>query len=103
MVCKCRVHYSIVYLSCPITATVEAWSSDFKGNAADVLLATISDYLNKDRKYYARLANVVNSSGTGKSRMVDEISRKIISVPMCLRGGGSKGLTHDVLLILARL
>ena len=89
--------------SYPITATIEAWSSDFKGNAADVLLATISDYLDKDKECYARLASIVNSSGTGKSRMVDEVSRQIITVPVCLRGYGSGGSVHDVLFVSACL
>ena len=93
--------YFIVYLSesYPITATLEAWSSNFKGDAAAVLLATISDYLDKKRACYARLASIVNSSGTGKSRMVDQISTKIITVPMCLREDGSRGLARGVLLV----
>ena len=94
---------SIVYLLYPTTATIKAWKSDFKGNAADVLLTTISDYLNKEKKCYARLTSIMNSSRTGKSRMVDEISRTIITVPMCLRKYGSGGLTHNVLFALACL
>ena len=86
--------YSIICLSgsYPIKATIEAWSSNFKGDAAAVLLATISDYLDKKRECYVRLASIVNSSGTGKSRMVDEISTKIIKVPMCLHEDGTRGL-----------
>ncbi|KAM6489485.1 hypothetical protein JOM56_015042 [Amanita muscaria] len=69
-----------------------AWESEFKGDAADVLLTTVSDYLNNERKgVYARHASTINSSGTGKSRMVDQIGMEIITVPMCLRQDGSKG------------
>ena len=93
----------MLLISYPITATIDAWNSDFKGSAADVLLAAISDYLDKEKECYARLASIVNSSGTGKSRMVDQISRKIITVPVCLREYGSGGLTHDVLLVLTCL
>ena len=64
-----------VCLSYPITATIEARSSDFKGSATDVLLATISDYLDKDKECYTRLSSIVNS-GIGKSCMVNEILRK---------------------------
>ena len=81
----------------------QAWSSDFKGDSASVLLATISDHLNKEKKCYARFTSIVNSSGTGKSRMIDEISRKIITVPICLREDKSGGLTHDALFVLAYL
>ena len=93
----------IICLSYPVAATVAAWNSDFKGIAADVLLATISDYLDKEKRCYARLTSIVNSSGTGKSRMVDQLSTQIITVPMCLRACGSGGLTHDVVLMLACL
>ena len=96
MVCNGR-DYFIVCLSYSITATIQAWSSDFRGSAADVLLVTISDYLDKERECYARLTSIVNSSGTGKSRMVDEISRKIITVPKCLREYGSGGLARNCL------
>ncbi|KAI0248394.1 hypothetical protein BJV78DRAFT_1354923 [Lactifluus subvellereus] len=73
-----------------VDATVRAWSSPFQGNAADVLLMTISDYLDKQRVVYARHTSIVNSSGTGKSRTVDQVARKIITVPMCLREDGSQ-------------
>ncbi|KAI0255536.1 hypothetical protein BJV78DRAFT_1176571 [Lactifluus subvellereus] len=59
-----------------------AWNSSFRDNTADVLLTTISDYPNGD---------IVNSSGTGKSRTVDEVAREILTVPMCLREDGSQG------------
>jgi len=39
----------------------------------------------------------LNSSGTGKSRLVDEVSKSIITVPMCLRPEGSHGLIRIVL------
>jgi hypothetical protein len=52
---------------------------------------TISNFLDKERRAYSRQATIVNSSGTGKSRMVDELARQIITVPMCLRPEGSQG------------
>ncbi|KAF8498580.1 hypothetical protein F5888DRAFT_1802761 [Russula emetica] len=66
-------------------ATINAWNSKFKGDLAGVLFDTITDYLSKDRNPYARLTTAVNSSGTGKSRMVDQLGIEIITVPMCLR------------------
>jgi hypothetical protein len=57
-----------------------------------VLLETIADLLDKKRSPYARLTSIVNSSGTGKSRMVDQLGTKIITVPMCLRSEGTQGI-----------
>jgi hypothetical protein len=57
----------------------------FQGNA------TIADFLSKDRAPYARLTSIINSFGTGKLRMVDQLGREIITVPMCLRQAGSTG------------
>jgi hypothetical protein len=81
-----------------MTATERAWLFPFKGNAASVLLETISICLDKRREPYLRHSSVVNSSGTGKSRMVDEVAMKIITVPICLREHGSQGFTFPSLL-----
>ena len=78
-------------VTCPMTAAVRAWNTGFKGDAADALRNTITDLLNPTTKPYARATCIINSSGTGKSRMVDEISMFIITVPMCLRSRGSQG------------
>ena len=75
-----------------ILAAKRAWISPFRGNAHLVLLETIADLLDRDRHPYARLTNIMNSSGTGKSRMVDELGKKIITVPMRLRSGCTEGL-----------
>ena len=45
---------------------------------------------------------MVNSSGTGKSRVVHEAARKIITVPMCLRQRGTTGFMFCAFLFLAR-
>lgn len=75
-------------------ATVHAWGLEYKGTAAKTLSLTIADFLNLEKAPYSRSTSIVNSSGTGKSRMVDElsVSMGIIIVPMCLRPTGSKGL-----------
>jgi hypothetical protein len=81
-------------------AIIRAWHAPFKGAAADLLLATIPMYLKKGRRIHA---NIVNSSGTGKSRMVDEVAKKVITVPMCLRenGLGNRGFTLLSLFVCA--
>jgi hypothetical protein len=63
------------------------------GDAADVLLQTISSYLVEVKKYGPH-ACILNSSGTGKSRMVDELSKTIITVPICLREGSAGMLLY---------
>jgi hypothetical protein len=76
---------------CPLTqmtATRLAWESTFKGDLADVLLETIADYLSRERTPYVRLTSMINSSGTGKSRVVDQLGKEVITVPMCLSLGG---------------
>jgi hypothetical protein len=68
-----------------ITAAEIAWTATFKGDGANILIATIADYLSKKRDVYTRHSSIVNSSGTGKSRIVDQVAKKIITVPICLR------------------
>ena len=75
-----------------MTAIVRAWGHPFKGRAAEVLLSTLSSLLNKSRSVHTQQhIHVVNSSGTGKSRMVDEVAKTVITVPMCLREVGNQG------------
>jgi hypothetical protein len=66
-----------------LIATIDAWKEEFKGNAAETLLDMISVYL-AQRNVYSYHANILNSSGTGKSRLVDELAKTIITVPICL-------------------
>jgi hypothetical protein len=81
-----------------ITAAVHAWLATFKGEAAKVLLDTIANYLDKRRQgIYSKHTSIVNSSGTGKSRIVDEVATKVITIPMCLRDEGTQGLKLQVL------
>ncbi|KAF8330412.1 uncharacterized protein EI90DRAFT_1188204 [Cantharellus anzutake] len=70
-------------------ATTQAWGTTFKGDSANVLFESIADHLARDRHKspYARLTSIINSSGTGKSRMVDQLGTEIITVPICLRPG----------------
>lgn len=78
---------------------MDAWKGEFRGNAAETLLDTISVYLAQGG-VYSYHANILNSSGTGKSRLVDELSKSVITVPMCLRPEGSHGLIHKCSLLV---
>ena len=59
-----------------------AWKGEFKGAAADRLLETLATNLTAARDYsnHVNFSAFVNSSGTGKSRVVDELSKRIITV-----------------------
>jgi hypothetical protein len=72
-------------------ATERSWGRKFEGSAVDLLLETISTYLTKEPVGYAHCSTIVNSSGTGKSRTVDELSKRVITVPICLRMEGTGG------------
>jgi hypothetical protein len=74
---------------------VRAWDTAFKGEAAGVLIDTIANYLDKRRKALSMQTCFVNSSGTGKSRIVHEVAAKVITVPMCLRLKGTQGFTFS--------
>jgi hypothetical protein len=66
---------------------IKSWDATFRGNAADVFLMSISTAFDRPRDdVYARFSSVVNSAGTGKSRMVDQIAKKVVTIPICLRG-----------------
>jgi len=80
-------------------ATYHAWDSSFQGNAAAVLLKIIQMYLDRTHETYSRHTSIVNSSGTGKSRMVDENAYEIITIPMCLHDR-NKGFTLHFLLVV---
>ena len=86
-----------------ITAAVRAWGTTFKDEAANVLIKTIANYLDKRRKAYSMQTCIVNSSGTGKSRILHDAARKIITVPMCLRGYGTQGCIPYAFLCLTCL
>jgi hypothetical protein len=45
----------------------------------------------------------VNSSGTGKSRIVHEVATKIITVPMCFRLEETQGFAFCAFFVLACL
>lgn len=65
-------------------ATLSSWDIDYVGNADDLLYDHIKNYSEKDSKF-ARYTSIVQSSGMGKSRTIDELSKKHLVVPLNLR------------------
>jgi hypothetical protein len=73
-----------------VIATVESWTFPYQGNVANVAY----NYLNSptDPNIYARIVTIVQSSGMGKSRMVDEFSKEHFVIPLNLRDGNQGAL-----------
>ena len=79
-----------------VAATEQSWSTAFKGAGADALFNYIClKYMQQD--IYARYLAIIQSSGMGKSRLVDELGKQHFVVPICLRMKGTKGTTHEFL------
>ncbi|KAG9082082.1 hypothetical protein FRC06_005231 [Ceratobasidium sp. 370] len=67
-------------------ATKRAWEVPFVGPAAQSLKEAI-DYMNTKRHdaNYANFLPIVQGSGMGKSRTVDELARRVFMLPFNLR------------------
>jgi hypothetical protein len=71
-------------------ATEEAWTQPYIGGA-HTCLYEVMEALQKRKEAYGRFLSVVQSSGTGKSRMVDELSKQHLVIPINLRPDGERG------------
>lgn len=69
-------------------ATVTAWNEPMAGTSVTYLIQVLQRYnehvSTHQRGYYARLTSLCQSSGTGKSRVMQEVARKIVCIPICL-------------------
>ncbi|KAJ3011420.1 hypothetical protein NUW54_g2182 [Trametes sanguinea] len=76
--------------STPLTPEVRravsaAWQEPYT-STGNVLESVLEEYM-KDENYFTRhprYAFITQSSGSGKSRMVDELAKTIFCIPMCL-------------------
>ncbi|KAM6495554.1 hypothetical protein JOM56_008260 [Amanita muscaria] len=74
------------------SATEKAWNEKYVGSAADCLYDTIKGHCTKGNPaIYARYAAILQSSGMGKSRMIDELSKKHLVLPINLRPSSDTG------------
>ena len=75
-------------------ATEDSWERTYIGQAADALWMHIArHYEPNNTKVYAHYAAIVQLSGMGKSRTVDELGKQHFSIPMNLRDPKSTGAT----------
>jgi hypothetical protein len=70
-----------------VPATVRSWSAPYKGNIAKVAYEYMQSHKNPD--LYVHILEIVQSSGMGKSRMIDELSKDYFVIPLNLRDGKS--------------
>ena len=70
-----------------------AWARPFQGNAL-VNLCTVLDSLEQrypEASYYAKILPIIQSSGVGKSRLVDELCKSRVGLSFALRKKGQTG------------
>ncbi|QRV97714.1 hypothetical protein RhiJN_25733 [Ceratobasidium sp. AG-Ba] len=75
-----------------LKATVGAWGVPYVGSTARLLKEAIYEMnSNRGTLQYANFVPIVQSSGTGKSRAVDELAREVFTIPFCFRLENEKG------------
>jgi hypothetical protein len=72
-----------------IPAVEESWMREFSGDASHALWKNIKIY--HTSRLYAHYTAIVQSSGMGKSRTVDELAKHHFVIPLNLRGPNSTG------------
>jgi hypothetical protein len=63
---------------------MQSWSINYVGNASSSLFEYLFDYP-RDEDKYAKYTSIVQSSGMGKSRAMDELSKTRLVVPLNFR------------------
>jgi len=72
-------------------------SGSFQGGAAQALWNHISGHYNcQHSRVYAHYTAIVQSSGMGKSRTVDELGKTHFVIPINLRGSHSTGDVYSL-------
>lgn len=65
-----------------------SWGARFVGTADEAFIDTLDAYVagsDKVSHYYARFISIVQSSGMGKSRMIDQVAKTKFVLPFNLR------------------
>lgn len=74
----------------------EQWNSEYRGPAITALRDQIEAYESLDgsvwdNRYYAKIIPVIQSSGMGKSRLIDQLSKEHVGLSYVLRSNGESG------------
>jgi hypothetical protein len=73
------------------TATEFSWTREYVGEASVELWNHIKNHYGSHEHVYANYLAIIQSSGMGKSRTVDEMSKRHFVIPMNLREADSTG------------
>ncbi|KAF8548004.1 hypothetical protein OG21DRAFT_1489735 [Imleria badia] len=94
-------------LECTKSAPELGWEGNYVGDATNALWAHIQTWFNRSedpqlalRYSYPKYSAIVQASGMGKSRTVDELSKFHFVIPVNLRQPGSSGIRHPPALFL---
>jgi hypothetical protein len=79
----------------PALAIERSWTQDYQGDSRVFALEVIESYRKKSaggEQRYACYTTVVQSSGMGKSRMMDQMATLVPTIPVNLRPNGDTGI-----------
>jgi hypothetical protein len=77
-----------------IKALQQQWSSHYVGQSLDALKNKLKGYhrsFERNERLYACIMPIIQSSGTGKSRLVNELAGSVLGIAFTLRENGSTG------------
>ena|SRR5436190_11902457 len=75
-----------------VVATEDSWKREYIGDAATSLWEHITKLPPSKKDVYAFYTAIVQSSGMGKSKMVDELAKTHFVIPIVLREASSTGM-----------
>ena len=61
------------------------WACHYVGKCDKILLDSMTNALKTDKGGYSTIGAIIQSSGYGKSRMVDQVARQVFTLPFNLR------------------
>ena len=61
------------------------WACHYVGKCDKILLDSMTNALKTDKGGYSAIGAIIQSSGYGKSRMVDQVARQVFTLPFNLR------------------
>jgi hypothetical protein len=61
------------------------WACHYVGKCDKILLDSMTNALKSDQGGYSAIGTIIQSSGYGKSRMVDQVARQVFTLPFNLR------------------
>lgn len=77
---------------------VEAWKTEYRTTTAQKLVEKLrAMHGDGEYKVYSSSVPIIQSSGTGKSRMVDEMAKHIFTIPFNIRAQEDSAREYKVL------